>query len=62
MEGVGLDKVVRVLRAGARVTSDEVEHLRGWIPLHRCSYGRCECKNANMRVRFLAPIGAVRNF
>ena len=50
MRGVGLDRSVRVLRVGARVPRDEVEHLRGWIPLHRCSYGGLEylkCEHAN---------------
>ena len=54
MRGVGLDRSVRVLRVGARVPREEVEHLRGWIPLHRCSYGGLDCLKCEHATQFFS--------
>ena len=54
MRGVGLDRSVRVLRVGARVPRDEVEHLWGGIPLHWCSYGGLDCLKCEHATQFFS--------
>ena len=48
LDGLGLDKSMRASRVASIMSKGPIEHLRGSVPLHRCSLGRSECLHSHL--------------